>query len=137
MRMSRRADVLRGVVIASTIALAVSLGACATDGYEDYMSQGCDGLSQMASGHADGDESSVEEGMTATGALSTAGEEAAGNMSMRAEVGAVSAAGSTLFTATFEPPERNDGELVVRQRALTRREQNTVSKGLAVCGQYQ
>jgi hypothetical protein len=100
------------------------------------MSQGCDGLSQMVAAYDEGDKSGVEGGFTDTGAFSTASEEAAGNVSKRAEVETASVAGRALFVATFEPPEDNDGDLVWRHQPLTARQQRAVEKGLAVCERF-
>jgi hypothetical protein len=127
---------LKLAVTASATMLALSLAACAADNYEAYMADGCDGLGQMVSAHSEGDPAGVEAGFTATGAFTTASEEAAGDVGKRAEVATVSGARSALFSATFEAPENNDGDLVPKPKELTREQQRSVDEAIAICERY-
>ena len=100
------------------------------------MSDACDGLRQMSGAYATKDHEGLIAGYTETGALHPASEEVGGDDPRRGDIFAVTTATRAMFTAAYEPPENNNGELVWRGLPLSKADQNRVDGGMKTCEQY-
>ena len=89
------------------------LGGCSS-AYESYMADACDGLRTMATAYETRDRDAFDEGYTDVSALDPAGEEAAGDKTLRREVHRLWNAQRLLHIAAYEPAELNDGASIWR-----------------------
>ena len=115
--------------------LVMALTACSSP-YDKYMTDGCDGLRQMATAYVTADRKQFDDGARQTGNFDPASEEAAGNAAAQRDVDAAWDARRTLYIGAYVPPEYNDGDLVWRHLTLTDKQQSAVDLGLEVCEQH-
>ncbi len=100
------------------------------------MADACDGLRTMATAYESKDREAFEDGYTQVWALDPAGEEAAGDKTLRREVHRLWNAQRLLHIAAYEPAELNEGASVWRGLELTAKDQEKVHLGIETCEQY-
>lgn len=100
------------------------------------MGDACDGLRTMASAYQTKDREAFDEGYREVWALDPAGEEAAGDTTLRREVHRLWNAQRLLHIAAYEPAELNDGASIWRGLELSEQDQEKVQLGIATCEQY-
>ena len=122
-----------GAMCAAVVVLAA--GGCSS-AYESYMADACDGLRTMATAYETKDREAFDEGYTEVWALDPAGEEAAGDRTLRREVHRLWNAERLLHIAAYEPAELNDGASIWRGLELSERDQAKIAEGIATCEQY-
>lgn len=127
---------LRRAVAATTTGFVLLTVAGCSGAYESYMADACDGLRTMATAYETNDRDAFDEGYSDVWALDPAGEEAAGDKTLRREVHRLWNAQRLLHIAAYEPAELNNGASVWRGLELSDQDQAKVRQGIDTCEQY-
>ncbi|HVQ88088.1 MAG TPA: hypothetical protein VMT88_07895 [Actinomycetes bacterium] len=116
---------------------ALLLSACSNE-VENAMSEGCDGLRAMSESYAAGDRQAFDEamdrGVSLGGAVEMAGDH--DDQTLTDDSGVAFRGYKSLSLAAYEPPERNDGELVWRGKELRGWQREDLDRGLEACDGY-